>query len=164
MPVPIGSTKARKPTKLKLLSGTAQSSRLNKREPNVSPPTIPDPPPYLLAEEAEAWRRFGSVIDPMRIVTREDFASFELLVVTYAEMVRLRNSLRQNGYEMVYECAKSEGGGTMLRARPEMALLSDVDRRLVNLLGRFGLTPADRSRVSMADSHGAQDPEDEFAR
>jgi len=38
-------------------------------------------------------------------------------------------------------------GGKMLRARPELALLGDIDRRLLSLLARFGMTPADRSRV-----------------
>ena len=44
----------------------------------------------------------------------------------------------------------------MVRARPEVAMISDADRRVATWLARFGLTPADRSRVSASQS--AADP------
>jgi hypothetical protein len=36
----------------------------------------------------------------------------------------------------------------MIRVRPEVAMIADADRRLMAWLARFGLSPADRSRVS----------------
>lgn len=162
MPQEKGGTRSRKPTALKLLQGTLNTTRQNKAEPHGTP-GIPQPPDYLCPEELLIWHRFAAILDPMRIVNREDFASFELLVATYGEMVRLRNALRRDGYAMTYETANDKTHTVMLRARPEMQLLADVDRRLVTLLARFGLTPADRSRVSSMVENGTANPEDEFA-
>jgi phage terminase small subunit len=36
----------------------------------------------------------------------------------------------------------------MIRARPEVAMIADADRRIMMWMSKFGLTPADRSRVS----------------
>jgi len=38
----------------------------------------------------------------------------------------------------------------MRRSRPEIADIADADRRFCMWLSRFGMTPADRSRVSAA--------------
>ncbi len=47
------------------------------------------------------------------------------------------------------------------RPRPEVALLRAADRQVLNLLGRFGLTPSDRSNVS-ASADPRSNPDDEF--
>jgi phage terminase small subunit len=52
----------------------------------------------------------------------------------------------------------------MQRVKPIFSALAEAERRLRDWLGRFGLTPADRSRVRRAsDGKGKKRKEDEFA-
>lgn len=96
----------------------------------------------------------------LRITTADDAAAFELLCSSWAEAQKLREVLRREG--VTYETLKSQGT-RMVRARPELTALGDIDRRVLNLLARFGLTPADRSRVSdLALPDPTSNPDDEF--
>jgi phage terminase small subunit len=148
------------PTPLKVLNGTENPSRRNEREPHL-PPHIPEPPAHLSPEEFDAWRRFGELLEPMRCATDQDAAAFEMLVVAFVQHQRLAAALRE-AKTLVYG-GKRPDGSVMLRTRPELTALGDVGRRLLILLGRFGLTPADRARVVQLSEDGA-DPFDEFAR
>lgn len=145
------------PTALKA-RGTLSPSKVNPLEPKLEP-HYPDPPAHLDEEERAAWLRFGADLEPMGVVTRADWAVLELLVTTYVQGQRLRASIRAAGGGPVYQ------SGVLLRARPEFAMLNEVDRKTVLLLSRFGLTPADRSRVSSpeASASPSENPEDEFA-
>src|SRR5688572_3218304 len=96
----------------------------------------------------------------MGVTAAEDAAAFELLVTTYVQHQRLAATLRAES--LTYTTVNAQGG-EMIRARPEVALLADVDRRLLVLLGRFGLTPADRSKVVSHPGNASADPDDEFA-
>jgi len=169
MPVPPGSTKARVPTALKLLRGTLNKSREAKQ--SRSPPAvtlgIPDAPDHLDEEESAAWERFARILSPLRVCAQEDFAALESLVTAWVQVQRLRAELRADAAagdkKLTYESVNDKGA-TMQRVKPAVTALNEVDRRLKDWLGRFGLTPADRGRVS-ADTDGkkAGDREAEFA-
>jgi phage terminase small subunit len=68
----------------------------------------------------------------------------------------------EGGHRETYESVGKNG--TMQRVKPIFAALAEAERRLRDWLGRFGLTPADRSRVSTGDNgKGKKRKEDEFA-
>ena len=145
------------PTALKLLNGTVNTGRQNAHEPHL-PPAIPDAPAHLNAEELTAWAMFGGLLQPMRVVTQADVTALELLATTYVHRARLAQALREAS-QLVYGAKKADGS-VMLRTRPELTALADVDRRLLVLLGRFGLTPADRQKVVQMEDGG--NPFNEF--
>ena len=150
----------RKPTQLRILAGTLPASQAPKAEPKV-PFGVPEAPAYLSDEERSAWARFGEAVSRLRISTTADFAAFESLVCAYVEMQRLRASLRAAG-AVTYRTVNAQGS-EMLRPRPELSALRAVEARLLALLGKFGLSPGDRSRVSDLGGDGSgQGPEDEF--
>lgn len=164
MSVPKGSTKARRPTVLKIIRGTENVTLKNKREP-ASAFSVPAAPSYFTKAERTAYDRFGECLDRTRVCTKDDFAALELLATTYCEMQRLRQALRdEDPDDLTYETFNKYGA--VRRIRPELSALADVDRRLLGLLGRFGLTPADRGRVDDlgvdADGKPVADPEAEF--
>ena len=138
----------RKPTKLKLLKGTAQKCRMNPKEPKPAR-GIPSPPPHLSDRAKTAWGYVGGLLDRMGIVTEGDALGLEGLCQCYSELVEAREALRERG-ATTYESVNG-GGGTMYRAYPEVALVADADRRFRGWLQAFGLTPADRSRVSASE-------------
>jgi len=146
------------PTNIKLLKGTLDRSRQNPKEPKVEP-HIPGPPEYFSDLERRAWGRFAQQLDPLAVASDADFAALEMLVVTFCHHLRLTATLREKPLTYATETMH---GKAMLRTRPELTALGDVDRRLLVLLGRFGLTPADRARVVSEVGQGA-DPDDEFA-
>lgn len=165
MPVERGSTKARKPTALKLVKGTLNKSRANKAEPQVDV-RIPDPPDHLDEDERAAWTKYAGLLGPMRVCAAEDFAALESLVTVWVQAQRLRAQLREDAKtgdkKLTYESI-TESGGKIERAKAALTTLNEVDRRVEKWLGKFGLSPADRSRVSAGKADGKKTGEDEFA-
>jgi phage terminase small subunit len=146
------------PTVLKVLGGTVRPDRANPLEPRLEP-HIPAPPPHLAPDELDAYRYFAELLEPMAVVTDQDAPALEMLAVTYAHHQRLAALLRTGALSYG---SKKPNGDLMLRSRPELAAIGDVGRRLLVLLGRFGLTPADRARVVSVGEDGTLDPYSEF--
>lgn len=157
----------RKPTALKELAGTLQPCRTNEREPRLQP-GVPLPPPHASAMARKVWPGIAGMLEEMGVLTAADAPALEALCETYADLLRARQALDRgisDGEDLIAAAGDltyvTEGkNGKMLRARPEVAMVADADRRLCMWLARFGLTPADRSRVSAAAS-GEQE-EDEY--
>lgn len=165
MPVQKGTTKARKPTALKLLHGSLNKSRENaaEPEPEVGPPAAPE---YFTAAERAAWERFSAELLDLRVLTKVDWAALEALSCVYAKWQQAQQALRDQAKagddSLTYETV-GEGGVTMQRVKPEMQILKELGQQLKDWLGRFGLTPADRGRVSGGKKNGSSArPEDEF--
>lgn len=166
MPVPPGSTKASVPPALKLLRGTANKSREAKKNPPKTVPKVPPPPEHLDEEERAAWAKFAAILDPLRVCSAEDAAALESLVTAWVQAQRLRAELRDDAEggdkTLTYETT-NQAGAAMQRIKAALTALNEVDRRVKDWLGRFGLTPADRGRVRAAgDGKDSSDPEAEF--
>ena len=134
-----------KPTHLKLVAGNPGKRPLNQHEPQpvrVRPP----PPPHLNDGAQAAWRTFAAIIDKMGILTEADLPALEDLSETYAELRQARADLAAAGAITIETVNRS--GGAMLRVRPEVKVIADAARRFAMWCARFGLTPADRTRVS----------------
>ncbi len=165
MPPPIGSTRAGAPTKLRALKGSLNESRENQRRRGGKEPRrvpgVPNAPPYLSQLESDAWTRFADVLGEqgMKVVSREEFAAFEALVVSYAKFQRLSAAMRDvKDREIV--CVKTifnkQGMevGEELKIHPAFAAVQAAEAALMNWLGRFGLTPGDAGRVAEAGTAG----------
>lgn len=141
-----------KPTHLKLVTGTARPSRINKNEPKMRR-EIPSAPAHLSDGAKESWGYVAVILDEMGVLTRADRVALEGLCEAYTELRAARKSLADAG-SITYETTNATGG-KMIRPRPELAMIADADRRLMAWLTKFGLTPADRSRVSAANGSEA---------
>lgn len=138
-----------KPTHLKLVQGNPGKRALNGAEPK--PERVPPSPPDHLTDAARvAWGRLTVLLDRMGVLTQADAYALERLAELYAEIVDLSGVLQREG--RTYESATQNG--TIIRPRPEAAMLADADRRFRAYLIEFGLTPAARSKVK-ADGEGA---------
>lgn len=163
-----GAGRKRLPTRMKIINGSFNPSddRYRKFEPNVHEVRVPPPPDHLTGHQKWAWGKFAEVLEPNRVTTAEDFASLEQLACAYSDMVLLRQSIRKWQEEnrtdaLVYEVVYK--GGVERHVLPELRALDAVDKKLLTLLARFGLTPSDRSRVMMRPGGVSADPHDEFA-
>lgn len=137
----------RKPTHLHIVAGTARPGRINPSEPKPRRER-PVAPEWLSDKAKTAWAIISVILDRMGVLTEADGPALEGLCEAYADLREAREALRARG-EATYE-TENGSGGRMVRAYPEAALVSDADRRYAMWLTKFGLTPADRSRVSAA--------------
>jgi P27 family predicted phage terminase small subunit len=172
---PVGSAMGGRPpvpTNLKPMNGMLNPTRENRDEPKLTP-HIPEAPARFNDEERAAWEKFARLLEPLRVTTDVDAAALEMLAVAWVHHQRLAHALRE-AKQLVYASKtvtreKDESGEEvlvtklLLRTRPELAAIADVGRRLLVLLGRFGLTPADRARVVQLSEDGS-DPFAEFVR
>ena len=156
----------RKPTHLKVVAGTAQASRINHREPKPAAGT-PSAPSHLSSGARKAWAQLSAILNDMGVLTLGDPVALEMLCNAYADLLQARASLAKPlvipwdgvdpetrdivaafaGERYYWTYGK---GGPMRRSRPEIADIADAERRVAMWLAKFGLTPADRSRVSAA--------------
>jgi phage terminase small subunit len=121
-------SRPRKPTELKRMQGTLRKSRQNPNEPTPIRGR-PDPPDSLTPEARAVWPGLCDILDGIGVLTRADVFALHGLAEAYADMVEARQ-LCQDG---------QRGHGRY----------SDADRRFLAYLRVFGLTPADRSKVSV---------------
>ena len=143
-----------KPTIQKQLGGTLQPSRTNANEPvpDVCLPLMPD---WLSERGRRYWSEIGAVLLNMKVVTAGDGSALMLLVESLAEWAEARQEVLKIG--LVYEM-ETEGGQTMRRPNPEVAMASDAMKRSLNMLREFGLTPSSRGKVSALGDMDGKDP------
>lgn len=156
----------KKPTHLKVVSGTYRPHREQDDEPQLAA-EYPLPPEHLNDGAKSAWHQAASIAYGMGVLTGADTAALEALAGALGDLRSARASLERP--LMVGDMQVAAGGeryywtdgkgGPMRRARPELSDISDADRRIASWVGRFGMTPADRGRVSAAP----QEDVNEFA-
>lgn len=131
---------SRRPTVLKLLSGTARRDR----EPVVAvelPPVtaIPEPPDWLPnAHAVKEWHRLAPIMVVNRLVTEADLSSLGHLCAVHGKLVQL------------WSAGEAPSGHLVAQYR--------------GLAGAFGLSPAWRSRVTPAAGRRRANPFDEIMK
>jgi len=125
----------RTPTALKLVKGTAQACRTNKREP-AAKSGIPKPPEHLSPRAQRAWPGIARMLNGMGVLTKADGLVLEALCETYGELVEARERLRERGAlsyrteqeakleelieeALAREVAPAELGGVEVRLEPQ---------------------------------------------
>ena len=119
-----------------MLEGNAGKRPLNRREPQPAP-GIPAMPAWLPVRARPFWPRLIEQLAPMHVLTNADVFALAQLADALAEW---------------QDAAKGKG-------KPKVA--SDAMRRAFTLYNRFGLTPADRTRL-VAQPKADADPLDEL--
>lgn len=143
------------PTNLKVLRGNPGKRKLNKQEPQP-PAGVPECPDWLSEKARLAWDEVAPVLHKMGVLTVIDRLALSALCESYADYRDSREAVEDPDIGRVYE-TQTQTGGTMFRARPEVLMLKDADRRLRSWLAEFGMTPSSRSRIQTGDA-GEEDP------
>lgn len=163
-----------KPSGLKILEGTNRPDRMNPDEP--TPPAIAvgaSPPSWLQDRRARAyWRELVPILSEARMLAMTDTTALVILAKAYGRWRAYEDFLEEHGetYDSKAGSAKkaetesaptTSASSQMLRPRPEVAMRDKAEDRLVFLLGKFGMTPSDRARVS-ALPRLVGDPSEDF--
>ena len=121
----------------------------------ASPPSIPcevaPDCPFPLDEFSGAeWFRLAPMLQRSGRLGPGELSTFWLYCDAYSRYRRASDELRSATLAM-----KTDLGG--LKAHPASATVKEAGTTMIKLLGLFGLTPADRSRVDIEDPGDADD-------
>lgn len=139
-----------KPTAEKALAGNPGRRKLNTKEPKA-PPGVPTCPEHLTDEVKNVWYELAGVASPMGILSLADAWSFEVLVSAIAR------------YRIASAQASEEGmlvqNGGIQQKSPWLNILKDAEATINTYGSKFGLSPADRARLTLG---GDEEEEDEL--
>jgi P27 family predicted phage terminase small subunit len=174
----------RTPTLLKDLRGTARPDRANPQEPQSPALSVGERPPAWVrgAAARRAWKALIEIAPP-GLITQLDAMALGLLVNAFSrylaalDVVEGRScGLCGRSLRSARACSSGEAhfpgdpfyttrtkeGSLMIRRHPAASEATEWHDKIVALLGRFGMDPADRSRVSAGESGPAEDPVESF--
>lgn len=151
----------RKPRALKLVQGTDRPGRANTRAPTPASVPLPPAPKDLTAHEKRSWKHFAELVDPLRIAAAADVIAFREMVRCHGIIHQAAAELRAAGGKLTYVVVTESGPS--VRKRPEMEIIATFTKLLDAKLARFGLTPAEREKVTKIGDDAEGDPLDEFA-
>lgn len=101
-------------------------------------------PSVLTKDGQKIWRSLVKQLGSIRMVRATDSAALERYCDNLAQYWAVTRRLR--GQKLVYE-ATTTTGNKLLRVNPLFAVQERLERRLVPLEDRFGLTPRSRQEI-----------------
>jgi phage terminase small subunit len=122
---------------------------------------LPPPPKDLNPLERRAWVQLRELVDPLRIAAPADVIAFRQMAVCLGMIEKARAELAKHDWTTEYEVVTEFG--TSYRKRPQIETIATFQKLLDAKLGRFGLTPSEREKVSADTNRDVHDPLDEFA-
>jgi P27 family predicted phage terminase small subunit len=147
-----------RPTRLKLLAGTARRHRLNDREPQ---PEIgcPDPPLHLTPPARDEWDRVTARMRPLGILTDLDRGVLAAYCQAHGRWVAAERALAgMAARDQVTE-------GLMIRTtsgnvihNPLVGAANKAMADMVRYAAELGMTPSSRSRVVAGPEAADDDP------
>lgn len=154
----------KKPTNIKLLSGTAQKCRMNKNEPSPDH-GLPGVPAHFVGKTEEKWwNYFGKQLAAMRVMTLSDVSALELLCEAKVDHDAAREKywtkdIMNGGVQYDLESqAPIDDGKIQLKKNPYPGIVSERSRMIKEMLIQFGLTPASRANVSTVSGNEKENP------
>lgn len=144
-----------KPTKLKLLTGTARAHRLNPHEPQ---PVVarPDAPEHLTDAAREEWERVVVELLAQGILTHLDRAALAAYCQAYGRWSAAETALaRMAARDAVTDglIVKTRSGN--LIQNPLVGAANKAMADMVRYAAEFGMTPSARTRVACLDDAAA---------
>ncbi len=138
-----GSGRKPRPNHLKALEG-CRESRINREEPIPSEGAIV--PPVELPEDArEVWDRLAPGLIARRVLSAWDVDSFSVYCRSVAMYNRCACAVEAEG-------ASTERPYKGLVPSPEFRAMVAAEKIMTSIGSRFGLSPADRSRLQVDDN------------
>ncbi|RKF16913.1 phage terminase small subunit P27 family [Roseovarius spongiae] len=136
----------RTPDQLKIIAGTARPDRMNPDAPDANIGTA-SAPEWLSERASELFAQLSATLLGMGIASPDDQAALAMLA-SRLEEVEICTAVIEGAGRTYSTTATS--GDKLIRARPEVAMRNEAMRHAQSLLSDFGLTPAARSKVSVA--------------
>jgi P27 family predicted phage terminase small subunit len=140
------------PTALKKLRGNPGKRALPQNEPQPAPATAADCPDYLDAVGKAMWKRVAPELVTLGLLSVLDVAQLAAYCQSFSRRRAIEKEIRKT------TVADALRQGLLRAAREEQSLMMSIG-------GKFGFTPADRTRVATPTAQALEkDPFEEWAR
>ena len=154
----MGNTKGQgrkpQPTALKELKGNPGRRPLNEDEPKPEV-LLPRPPSHLSPVARREWKRTGTLLVEMGLMTNLDIAALARYCVAYGHWVEAEQQMRKHGLLMKSTQGEPTRSPYWFISTKSMAVMR-------SFLLEFGMSPSSRSTV--ASGSVAPEEETEFER
>ena len=146
----------RKPSALKLLTGTFRKDRAPKREPKPKAEKhIPAPPSFLGRVAKEEWRRVTPELYRLGLLTKVDRASLAGYCQSYARWIECEKVVTEMGVTFMTEKG-------YVCQRPEVSIAQKERALMRQFANDFGLNPSSRSRIDTPEPEKPKDQDEDF--
>lgn len=122
-----------RPTRLKILRGEPNKSRINTNEPQPKP-SKGRPPTWLSDPAKTLWKKLAPELLRVGILAVADEEVFACYCQNVARLARMERELK---------------GGKAILDRADMMTIKDLQLLIVKIGAEFGLTPSSRSRITV---------------
>ncbi len=147
---------APKPPELKALEGGRSHRPINLDQTFRPKVGLPDPPKYLSKEARKAWKRLSVELLEYNLLSKVDRDAFAMLCQTIGRLEQIETSI--NGRMALLASEQKDVIDALFEATPKgmkvqhpvYQVLNREQAKLNSLLAEFGLTPAQRARVTTA--------------
>ena len=129
----------RKPTALRLVHGTRDKHK-NKNEP--MPKGIAQPPDWMSDEAREHWLGLSPELEAIGLLTSIDTQAFAVYCQSYAELIQAEDELLKGGRTQT-----TKDG--FVRKSPWLSVRDEAHKRMMQIGGQFGFSPASRTRIEV---------------
>ena len=147
-----------KPTRLKVLSGTARPHRLNPAEPAIVP-AVPEAPDHLSPPARTEWDRVTGEMAELGILSSLDRGALAAYAQAYGRWVSAEEALQaMAGKDAVTAglVIRTKSGNVI--QNPLVGAANKAMADMVRYAAEFGMTPSARTRVSASGLDDADDP------
>ncbi len=134
---------AKKPTRLKIIQGTAKPGRA--KEPQPQPAAHLPTPPGISKESQKLWKELAPELQRLGLLSTVDVPALIMTVVAGGVAMEAAKALRQQGLTRLDE-------NKVERKNPHFQLFRDAAANYYRWASRFGLTPADRAGLNVPGS------------
>jgi P27 family predicted phage terminase small subunit len=129
-----------KPSILKIVRGTEKPSRVNPDEPKPDV-VIPTAPHHLSKFARAEWDRMAPRLFDMGLITEHDRSAFAMYCSAWGDHVKAEYMIRKHGAVI------TTTNGNMIQS-PWVGISNTAKQIALKTLTSFGMTPADRNKVS----------------
>ena len=142
-----------KPLSPKILDGNPNKRPLNKAEP-APKVEIPACPRWLKGDARSEWRRIVPELKALGLLSKIDRAALTAYCQAWADYLDAIKQIEKNGSVLeIRELAKDgekEGRIKYMQQSPYVSIKNKAAEHMHKFLTEFGMTPASRSRISVA--------------
>nr|DAF38970.1 MAG TPA: terminase small subunit [Caudoviricetes sp.]DAJ57237.1 MAG TPA: terminase small subunit [Caudoviricetes sp.] len=140
------------PTQLKVLNGNPGKRPLNQNEPKPKP-VMPECPSWLNGYAKKMWKDLGLELHKLGLLTNIDGQAFAAACQSYGIWVECEHVLKEKGRVMTINTERGEYN----QQRPEVSIGNSALKNFRSFCSEFGLSPAARASITVADPDSEND-------
>ncbi|MCP4161217.1 MAG: P27 family phage terminase small subunit [Deltaproteobacteria bacterium] len=152
-----------KTTDQEKLEGNPGRRSLPENEPNPEK-KIPAPPKWLGRKATRAYHDLSRIVgsEGMNVMAETDGLALSMLCDAFSEYRDMRLIIEDP--EKRFYKSKEKAGKILIKRHPAVGDMQDAWKRVVLMLGKFGMTPFDRKGVQVLADSPEESREDKIAK